>query len=75
MFKCNYCNKITKPHEKCNKLITKEREKEYIIKKKSKRGKEYIDIKRGHEIMEEINLCEFCYKNIKKKEGIKNGKI
>lgn len=75
MFKCQKCKCVTKHNEKCNKVVICEREKEYVIKHKTKRGKEYEEIKNGHEIVSEIDLCENCYKKMKAKEGSENDKI
>ena len=67
MFKCERCNKISKPNEKLNKLITKTRPREYI-NKYYKKGQEHIKVTEGFEIEKEINLCERCYEEMKNNE-------
>lgn len=67
MFRCEKCNKISKPREKMHKVITETREKVYENKIKTKNG-ESIKETFGTEIVKEISLCENCYKE----EGMEN---
>ncbi len=50
MFKCAITGRLSKPGEKCNKIVTERREKEY------KRAGEIIA--RGWEVVREINATD-----------------
>lgn len=58
MFKCNICEKITKPREKMHKKTILERDKVYTHK--DKEGK--VITTKGKEIVKEINICENCFR-------------
>lgn len=59
MFKCQKCNRTTKPNEKMTKIVTKIKPKTYVnvVRNKEK-------FSQGTEIIEEISLCESCASKI-----------
>ncbi len=57
MFKCEKCERITRPGEKQHKKVVETREK--IYKNEDKHGN--IKTSKGAEIVKEINICEECY--------------
>lgn len=61
MYKCQKCNKISKPGESINKFVVSTREKKYINKTTDKKGNEYYKTTYGNEIVKEIIVCQECY--------------
>lgn len=58
MFKCDKCNKTTRPGEKLTKYPVKYRNKVYQFDDTKYRGNSVTSY--GKEIAKEINLCELC---------------
>ncbi len=67
MFKCQNCGKNSRPHEKPTKVVVETREKEYVNKYYSKKGKEHEKITYGTEIVKEKLLCDKCYRKVSEK--------
>lgn len=61
MFKCQRCERTTRPNESMRKVVTKLRPKTYVnvIGDKEK-------ISTGTEIVEELQVCERCASKINK---------
>jgi len=57
VYNCEKCGQISKPREKCYRVVTKTRLKLYENGEK---------ISCGQEIVEEKNLCKECAKRIRK---------
>jgi len=51
MFKCEICSRITKPREKCHKVVAETR------------TRYYPSGSQGWEIVREIGVCESCYED------------
>lgn len=64
MFRCQNCGRNSRPHEKPTKIVVETREKDYINKWLSKKGKEHTKITHGTEIVKEKTLCEKCYRKV-----------
>jgi hypothetical protein len=58
MFRCQVLNKISKPGEKCNKVVVATREKIYTQKIWEEGELVEIEVGRGWEIVKEINATE-----------------
>lgn len=70
MYKCEKCGKITKPHEKLNRLVIQTRDKTYVNKFIDKNGKECEKITKGYEIAKEINVCKECFERVNNNEKV-----
>lgn len=76
MYRCEFCNQVTKPKEACIKLVTKTRQKQYPLRSKvcpayywadgvftrSKRSQDRRDDPggMGTEIAQEKKVCNKC---------------
>ena len=70
MYKCQKCGKVTKPHEKLNRLVTQTREKTYVNKFIDRYGNECEKITTGNEIVKEINVCGKCFEEVMNNEKV-----
>ena len=66
MFKCEKCQKNSKPYEKLHKYPVEVRNK--IYQNELKEGRKIkIITSCGYEIVKELNVCESCYCELKQK--------
>jgi len=60
MFRCGITNKMSKPGEKVNKIVTKTRDKVYFgwVQNEETGFYDYVEIGRGFEIVSELNATD-----------------
>lgn len=62
MFKCQKCNKLSKPKETQNKLLVESRNVSYNNIVKDKESKSRAITSSGWEIVKELTVCKKCLK-------------